>query len=132
MAGEAAMVVAVMVVAVATDAVGRHGLLDLYGCDAALLADCAFLENTLRRAAQTCGATILFSHFHPFGEGAGVTGVLLLAESHISIHTWPETGFAAVDMFLCGRMDMAAARESVRTQLNATHSDWRVELRGKR
>jgi S-adenosylmethionine decarboxylase len=45
---------------------------------------------------------VLFSHFHAFGEGQGVTGVVLLAESHITIHTWPECGFAAADIFMCG------------------------------
>jgi S-adenosylmethionine decarboxylase len=47
-------------------------------------------------------ARVLFSHFHAFGEGQGVTGVVLLAESHITIHTWPECGFAAADIFMCG------------------------------
>jgi len=56
----------------------------------------------LRAGAEAAGARILHSHFHSFGEAMGVTGVVLLAESHISIHTWPEYGFAAADIFMCG------------------------------
>ena len=71
-----------------TYAPGNHALLDLYGCDAALLADAAALQALLQRAADAAGATTLAAHFHHFGDGMGVTGVLLLAESHLSIHTW--------------------------------------------
>ena len=81
---------------------GIHVLADLAGIDAALLVDPAAIDALLREAAQAAGARILHSHFHAFGPGAGVTGVLLLAESHISIHTWPEHGFAAADIFMCG------------------------------
>ncbi|WP_201799812.1 adenosylmethionine decarboxylase [Andreprevotia sp. IGB-42] len=86
----------------AADAIGRHLLLDVHGVAAALLTDAAVLEHMLRAAAQTAGATALFAHFHAFGVGQGVTGVLLLMESHISIHTWPEHGYAALDIFMCG------------------------------
>jgi S-adenosylmethionine decarboxylase len=81
---------------------GIHLLADLTGIDAALLLDPAAIDTLLRGAALAAGARILHSHFHSFGPGAGVTGVLLLAESHISIHTWPEHGFAAADIFMCG------------------------------
>lgn len=81
---------------------GQHLLADLYGIDARLLTDAAGIDALLREAAEAAGARILHSHFHTFGEGQGVTGVLLLAESHISIHTWPEHGFAAADIFMCG------------------------------
>jgi S-adenosylmethionine decarboxylase len=60
------------------------------------------IDTLLRAAAEAAGATILHGHFHSFGPRQGVTGVLLLAESHISIHTWPEYGFAAADIFMCG------------------------------
>ncbi len=82
---------------------GTHVLLDFY--DAAHLEDTTYIEQTLREAAQHCGATVLNVSLHHFGEGQGVTGVALLAESHISIHTWPETGFAAIDIFMCGSCD---------------------------
>ena len=81
---------------------GIHLLADLAGIDAPLLLDAAAIDALLREAALAAGARILHSHFHSFGPGAGVTGVLLLAESHISIHTWPEHGFAAADIFMCG------------------------------
>ncbi|WP_229417372.1 adenosylmethionine decarboxylase [Massilia sp. Root418] len=81
---------------------GSHLLADLSGIHASRLSDCDELEALLRSAAAAAGARVLHSHFHGFGEGLGVTGVVLLAESHISIHTWPEDGFAAVDIFMCG------------------------------
>jgi S-adenosylmethionine decarboxylase len=81
---------------------GTHVLADLNGIAAGKLSDCAGLETLLRQAAEAAGAHILFSHFHAFGDGQGVTGVVLLAESHITIHTWPECGFAAADIFMCG------------------------------
>ena len=81
---------------------GSHLLADLYGIDPALLVQSFDIDALLRRAAEAAGARILHSHFHSFGEAMGVTGVVLLAESHISIHTWPECGFAAADIFMCG------------------------------
>lgn len=82
--------------------VGIHVLADLSGIDAEKLCSCAALEQLLRDAAEAADARVLHSHFHGFGEGQGVTGVVLLAESHISIHTWPECGFVAADIFMCG------------------------------
>ena len=84
---------------------GIHVLLDMWDIDPDLLMDLNFISETLRFAAQQAQATLLYDHYHHFGEGQGVTGVLILAESHISIHTWPETGFAALDVFLCGKCD---------------------------
>lgn len=81
---------------------GTHLLADLSGVAPHLLTGCAAIEGFLRAAAEAAGARILHSHFHAFGPGLGVTGVVLLAESHISIHTWPEQRFAAVDIFMCG------------------------------
>jgi len=81
---------------------GQHLLADLSGISAEKLSCCDALDALLREAAAAARARVLFSHFHAFGEGQGVTGVVLLAESHISIHTWPEHGFAAADIFMCG------------------------------
>lgn len=81
---------------------GLHLLADFHGVDAERLTDPLAIETLLREAARAAGATPVGSNFHPFGPGLGVTGVLLLQESHISIHTWPEHGFAAVDVFMCG------------------------------
>ncbi|MRW90127.1 adenosylmethionine decarboxylase [Duganella sp. FT80W] len=101
---------------------GTHVLADLNGIDAARLSDSAFLETLLREAATSAGAQILFSHFHGFGDGQGVTGVVLLAESHITIHTWPECGFAAADIFMCGsaQPELALALIAKALQPNAT------------
>jgi len=82
---------------------GGHLLLDLWG--ARNLTDPEAIETALREAALAAGATILHTHLHQFGEGGGVSGVLVLAESHISIHTWPERDFAAIDIFMCGACD---------------------------
>jgi len=81
---------------------GKHLLLDLDGADVAGLLDASGIEALLREAALLAGATVIHGHFHHFGTGMGVTGVLLLRESHISIHTWPEHAYAAVDIFMCG------------------------------
>lgn len=83
-------------------ALGQHLLLDLDGVSPEVLGDTQKIESVLREAARLAGATPIHAHFHHFGEGMGVTGVLLLRESHISIHTWPEHGYAAVDVFMCG------------------------------
>jgi S-adenosylmethionine decarboxylase len=82
---------------------GMHLLVDLWG--ARNLTDPATIDRALSEAAEAAGATILHSHFHHFGPDGGVSGVVVLAESHISIHTWPERDFAAVDIFMCGACD---------------------------
>lgn len=78
---------------------GAHLIIDLY--DAERLDDLNFMEETLRRCVDEAGATLLHIHLHPF-EPTGVSGVAVLAESHISVHTWPEVGYAAFDVFMCG------------------------------
>lgn len=109
---------------------GRHGLLDLYCCDENILRDAARLQTILEQAAAAARATVLYRRFHTFGGAGGVTGVLLLAESHISIHTWPEYGFAAVDVFLCGRMPSENARRVLEEALGAERAEWRNIPRG--
>ena len=113
-----------------THAPGNHGLLDLYGCDEAILKDEGRLKTALAAAAQAAEATILTEHFHAFGGAGGVTGVLLLAESHISIHTWPEHHFAAIDAFICGGMKLEKVKEILCRELAAERVDWTVVNRG--
>jgi S-adenosylmethionine decarboxylase len=96
---------------------GRHVLADLSGVDADKLCDCAAIDRLLRAAAAAAGAHVLHSHFHGFGPGQGVTGVALLAESHISIHTWPEHGYAAADIFMCGEAQPELALQVLRSAL---------------
>jgi S-adenosylmethionine decarboxylase len=79
---------------------GSHLIIDLW--DGEHLDDVGVIELALRRAVQAAGATLLHLHLHAFGSGGGVSGVAVLAESHISIHTWPERGYAAIDVFMCG------------------------------
>ena len=95
---------------------GTHLLIDFYG--ASNLCDLDVIEKALRQAAAGCGATVLQVMLHPYGEGAGVTGVALLAESHISIHTWPETSYAAIDVFVCGNCDPRKAIPILQSFLN--------------
>jgi len=99
---------------------GIHLLADLAGIEAGLLTDAEAIDALLREAALAAGARILHSHFHTFGPGMGVTGVLLLAESHISIHTWPEHGFAAADIFMCGPAQPQRALAIIERALRAS------------
>jgi len=110
---------------------GNHGLLDLYGCNEAILKDEGRLKTALAAAAQAAEATILTEHFHTFSGAGGVTGVLLLAESHISIHTWPEHHFAAIDAFICGGMKLEKVKEILRRELAAERAVWTVARRGE-
>ena len=76
-------------------------LLELKNCNKEVLNDLEFLRVVLLKAAQECGATALGESFHQFSP-QGVSGVVMIAESHLMIHTWPEYGYAAVDIFTCG------------------------------
>ncbi len=82
---------------------GSHLLIDFWG--AVGLDDKGLIETALRDAVAACGATLLHLHLHRFTSNGGISGVVVLAESHISIHTWPERGFAAFDIFMCGACD---------------------------
>ena len=82
---------------------GRHLLVDLW--QASGLNDIGHIEATLREAVTAVGATLLRIDLHHFTENGGVSGVAVLAESHMSIHTWPECGYAALDVFVCGNCD---------------------------
>jgi S-adenosylmethionine decarboxylase len=79
---------------------GTHLILDLWG--AARLDDLALMESAMRDAVREAGATLLHIHLHHFTPNGGISGVAVLAESHISVHTWPERQFAAFDIFMCG------------------------------
>ena len=81
--------------------IGRHCILELYECDHVKLNDEAFIRTTITSSAKITGATLINLVTHSF-KPQGVTGLALLAESHISIHTWPEIGYAAIDVFTCG------------------------------
>jgi S-adenosylmethionine decarboxylase len=108
---------------------GRHLLLDLSGIDADTLTDPDGIERLLRDAAALAGATPLSTQFHHFGADAGVTGVVLLQESHISIHTWPEHGFAAIDIFMCGETRPEDAAQHLIEKLKPCRHEVRTVMR---
>jgi S-adenosylmethionine decarboxylase len=110
---------------------GRHILADLHGIAQELLTQPTLIEQILMDAAHAAGATPIFSKFHQFGGGHGVTGVLLLRESHISIHTWPEFGFAAVDAFMCGACRPDIAIDVVKRAFKPLESRIKEVLRGE-
>ncbi len=87
------------------DIVGKHCILELYGCDSAKLNDEAFVRTSVTSASKIAGAKLLNMITHRF-DPQGITGLALLAESHISIHTWPESKYAAIDVFTCGEKTM--------------------------
>ena len=80
---------------------GKHLLIEAKNCNAGLINDLDFIKSIMINSAEISGATILGEKFHKFSP-LGVTGILSIAESHISIHTWPEYGYAAADIFSCG------------------------------
>lgn len=103
------------------DSLGKHLLVDFYNCAPALLDDVDHIARSMDRAARAAGATVLNATFHRFSP-CGVTGVLSIQESHLAIHTWPEHGFAAVDLFTCGqRLDPWAAYQVLKEALAAAH-----------
>ncbi len=108
---------------------GSHLLVDLWG--ATNLCEPSVIDQTLREAALTAGATILHSHFHHFTPNGGVSGVLVLAESHITIHTWPERDFAAVDIFMCGACDPHLAIPVMQRTFKAARVDLDEHQRGR-
>lgn len=100
-------------------ALGRHVLCEMYGCDPEVLNDRSQIERILVDAALEAGAEIREVAFHKFSP-QGVSGVVVISESHLAIHTWPELGYAAVDVFTCGeRVDPWNACEYIKTHFSA-------------
>lgn len=98
-------------------ALGRHLIVEVWDADPRLLDDVKALEHLLVKAAQAAQATVIESVFHHFSP-YGVSGVVVIAESHLTIHTWPEYGYAAIDIFTCGpKMDLDAAVAVIRSGL---------------
>jgi S-adenosylmethionine decarboxylase len=101
---------------------GKHYLLNLYGCSFSLLNNEFFLSDLLENAAESSGAHVLQTIYEKF-DPQGVTVICLLSESHISIHTWPEDGKAAVDVFTCGDSEPKVACDIIIEQLNAAEHE---------
>ena len=108
---------------------GHHYLIDMWDC--LYLEDENKVKDLLKGAAEEAGASVLQINIHHFGEGQGVSGVAILAESHISIHTWPERNFAAFDIFMCGDTKPNLAVELIKKEIKAVKSNLKVFKRGQ-
>jgi S-adenosylmethionine decarboxylase len=107
---------------------GTHLVLDLWQAEG--LDDLELMEATMRDAVDTCGATLLHIHLHHFTPGYGISGVAVLAESHISVHTWPERNFAAFDIFMCGDARPELAIPVLKKAFNPGRINISEQLRG--
>jgi S-adenosylmethionine decarboxylase len=107
---------------------GVHLIVDLHGAKG--LDDIDLIESTLRRCVDAAGATLLHIHLHHF-QPNGVSGVAVLAESHISVHTWPEIGFAALDVFMCGQANPDACIPILREAFKPKDIEVKDLLRGQ-
>ncbi|MDW7710901.1 MAG: adenosylmethionine decarboxylase [Deferrisomatales bacterium] len=103
-------------------AFGRHLLVEYRDCDRDTLDDLDGIEDAMRQAAVQADATVVASVFHPFSP-QGVTGVVVVEESHLSIHTWPEHGYAAVDFYTCGDCEPQRAHDFLRDYLGARRTE---------
>ena len=107
---------------------GTHLILDLWDADG--LDDLKLMETAMHDAVDVCGATLLHLHLHHFTPNNGISGVAVLAESHISVHTWPERGFAAFDIFMCGDARPEKAIPVLRKMFNPLKINISEQLRG--
>ncbi|HHY93655.1 MAG TPA: S-adenosylmethionine decarboxylase proenzyme [Firmicutes bacterium] len=111
-------------------ALGRHVLAEVYGCDEDIINDVQAVERILVRAAREAGAEVRETAFHKFSP-QGVSGVVVISESHLAVHTWPELGYAAVDVFTCGeRVDPWLACDLIVKQFGASHMTATESKRG--
>lgn len=109
---------------------GRHLIVEYSGCERSKLDNIELIEEYLKEAVRKSGATIVRSVFHRYNP-QGISGVVVIAESHLSIHTWPEYGYAAVDFFTCGNsVDPYKAHEHMKKMLGAANADVRDMNRG--
>ncbi|MDX2287839.1 MAG: adenosylmethionine decarboxylase [Hyphomicrobiaceae bacterium] len=108
---------------------GTHLIIDLFG--ARRLDDLKHIERTLKRCVEVAGATLLHIHLHHFTPNGGVSGVAVLSESHISIHSWPEADYAALDVFMCGEAMPHLAIEVLREAFSAEDVIVKEHLRGE-
>ncbi len=108
---------------------GRHYIVDFY--EASFLTDIELMERALMDAAQVAGATLLHIHLHKFTGEGGITGVALLAESHMSVHSWPERNYAAFDVFMCGKAEPEKAVALLRSIFKPKRVEIKEILRGQ-
>ena len=113
------------------EALGRHLLIEMLDCDHDLLDDVQFVTDAMEEGARRAHATIVTSNFHRFNPH-GVSGTVVIAESHLAIHTWPEYGYAAIDVFTCGEeCDPYLAFEYIAEQFKAGRTTHQEFQRGK-
>ena|SRR5271157_4661859 len=110
-------------------ALGAHYLAEFHHCDRGKINDLAFLERVMIEATKLSGANILTHFFHQFNP-QGISGVIVIAESHFAIHTWPEHGYAAVDLFSCADFDYKAALNHIRINIEAGYHSISLARRG--
>ena len=108
---------------------GTHLIIDLFG--ARRLDDLKHIERTLKRCVEVAGATLLHIHLHHFTPNGGVSGVAVLSESHISIHSWPEANYAALDVFMCGEAKPHEAIAVLKDAFQADNVVVKEHLRGE-
>jgi S-adenosylmethionine decarboxylase len=111
------------------DTYGQHLLAEYFGCDPQVLNDPIGVEEKMRQAAVAAGANIVASAFHRFAP-QGVSGVVVIEESHLSIHTWPETGYAAVDFYTCGQCLPERSHRMLLSALRASGAEVMLVERG--
>ncbi|MEZ5774810.1 MAG: adenosylmethionine decarboxylase [Hyphomicrobiaceae bacterium] len=107
---------------------GTHLIIDLFG--ARRLDEIGHIEEALKRCVDVAGATLLHIHLHHFTPNGGVSGVAVLAESHISIHSWPEAGYAALDVFMCGKANPHLAIGVLQDAFGPERIEVKEHLRG--
>jgi S-adenosylmethionine decarboxylase proenzyme len=113
------------------DALGRHILAEFYECDRDAINDVRVVEETLLAAAREAKATVIGSSFHLF-EPHGVSGVVVISESHLAIHSWPEYAYAAVDIFTCGDdVDPMVAFTYLKRHFKTKNATYQVVQRGQ-
>ncbi len=111
-------------------ALGIHLLIELTSCNRQKINNLDYLERIMAQAAEEAGATVLKTAFQDFNP-QGVSGVVVIAESHLTIHTWPEYGYAAVDIFTCGtKVDPWKAADFLNEHLEANEIQIRDFRRG--
>lgn len=109
---------------------GQHVLAEFFECDPNILNNLELVEKLMVDAALECGATIVQKCFHMFNP-YGVSGVVIIAESHLAIHTWPELGYAAVDLFTCGdSCDPKVSYAFLKKMFNSKNSSYTELKRG--
>ncbi len=97
---------------------GSHVLIELFDCDVNLIGSVDIIEEVMIKSVEVSGATMIKPFFHQFSPH-GVSGICVVAESHFAIHTWPEHGYAAVDLFSCGEFDYMEAMKFISNKLGA-------------